>query len=389
MDVKELAKYRHDLIRTACAFKEKPERVPHISFFVTWKIIDAGVPLSLATHDYSVMEKVVCEHLEKYKFDALMEAGNRNPVRITEALGSSIYVVSDENYAINYTDCPYCEDDELLEMAADYDKFLWEKAMPRRYPFFGEEFDIDIFQNVVNEFVLFGKETGRIRNLVDEKYGLPHIYAPNMYPGIPVEGIFSAARGIKKFSLDMRKRPDELSALLEAIANKNYYPTLEAFKKTDVKPSEDCLFDMGAAWLAHNVMNVKQWDRFYWPYLKPLLDQALAKGLNYFTFAEGSSLRFKDYLNDYPKGVITMLPELDDVFVIRKEMPNIVIMGGMPNTLIYGGTKKECLDRAKKCIDELGCDGGYIMTQNKMGSFKTDANPENLKAICDFVYDYK
>ena len=42
----------------------------------------------------------------------------------------------------------------------------------------------------------------------------------------------------------------------------------------------------------------------------------------------------------------------------------------------------------KRVIDELGCDGGFMFCQDKMGSFRNDANPENLKAVCDFVREY-
>ena len=64
-------------------------------------------------------------------------------------------------------------------------------------------------------------------------------------------------------------------------------------------------------------------------------------------------------------------------------------MGGMPNVLLGTGTVQECLDLAKKCCDELGRDGGFIMSQDKLGSFRIDGKRENLKAVCDFVRDYR
>ena len=61
----------------------------------------------------------------------------------------------------------------------------------------------------------------------------------------------------------------------------------------------------------------------------------------------------------------------------------------MKNSMLGNGTKQECLDYAKRLIDELGADGGYLFSQDKMGSYRIDANPENLKAVCDFVLDYR
>ena len=42
----------------------------------------------------------------------------------------------------------------------------------------------------------------------------------------------------------------------------------------------------------------------------------------------------------------------------------------------------------KRLFDELGKDGGFMLTQDKMVSFRNDANPENVKAVCDFVREY-
>ena len=47
------------------------------------------------------------------------------------------------------------------------------------------------------------------------------------------------------------------------------------------------------------------------------------------------------------------------------------------------------VDYARKLIDELAYDGGYIFSTVKMLSFPQDAKRENLKAVCDFVYEYQ
>ena len=39
--------------------------------------------------------------------------------------------------------------------------------------------------------------------------------------------------------------------------------------------------------------------------------------------------------------------------------------------------------------DELGKDGGFILSEGKMLSYRNDAKRENYKAVCDFVAGYK
>ena len=73
MTNQELRQYRTKLIRDASMMQGKPERIPHVSFFVNWKILDSGYKLSEAMNNYDIMHKVVTEHQEKYGFDAIFE----------------------------------------------------------------------------------------------------------------------------------------------------------------------------------------------------------------------------------------------------------------------------------------------------------------------------
>ena len=43
----------------------------------------------------------------------------------------------------------------------------------------------------------------------------------------------------------------------------------------------------------------------------------------------------------------------------------------------------------KRLCDELGKDGGFILSEGKMLSYRNDAKQENYKAVCDFVSNYR
>ena len=80
--------------------------------------------------------------------------------------------------------------------------------------------------------------------------------------------------------------------------------------------------------------------------------------------------------------------EQDDIFKARKRLPNCCMIGGMPVSILGKGTEQECIDYAKKLIDVIGADGGFILSQNKYVSSKVDCKPENLKAVSNFVTQY-
>ncbi len=386
-----LKKERLRLIRSASRW-EKVERIPHFSMFQLWQVFDSDThcTLSEAMRDYDLMERIVREHQERYNFDFLVNKGVRNPFLIYEALECKSYDIDDENESINHVDQNYCEQDELEEMASDYWKFIWEKGMAKKYDWWTDpERAFDIVQNAINARNGYFAFSGRINKICDEEYGLPSYARPVMPPSIPIENIFSYIRGFKGMALDMRRAPEKLGKLLDTLEQMNFRPQLEAIKKLDPGMDMSVAWDFATTMLCQNFMNMKQWDMYYWPLFKQFIDVIEEKDCTFSIFTEGAIMRFADYFNDYKKGTLTFMLEMDDPFEFRKTFPKCAIVGGMDNVLLGGGSKEECLDLAKKLCEELGGEGGYIMTQTKIGTFRADGKRENVLAVCDYVRNYR
>lgn len=393
MTNQELAQYRIQLVRDAVALK-KPDRTPQISHFVTWKILDAGYKLSEAMCDWDIMEKCVTTFQERYGFDGMVEFGHRNNYQTSKILGHSRYLIDDDAGSICYLDFAQCKEGELLEYARDPMKFKWEKVMARKYPFWEGEFDIDILNKAYKanmdymNFMGFDLR-GRMPKKLYEDYGVPYYIHPTGYATIAIETVFNHLRGIRGTSMDMRRHTAELREAIAIMNETGFKPGIEAMRQKPAGSPMDSVFDNDLILLAHTILNEKQWEEFYWPYLKEIIDVYAEKGWTTRLFTEGSSKRFWKYFREFPAGVVALHLEADDVFEAREALPNCCIMGGMNNELLGRGTKKECLDYAKRLVDELGSQGGFIMSQPKMGSYRNDANPENLKAVCDFVREYR
>ena len=386
MTNEELLQYRTKLVRDA-ANMEKPDRIPLASFFVTWKILDAGYKMSEALSDFNIMEKCVREHQEKYEFDMLNDLGIRNAYRLSCALGSDTYMVNDEAESISVKDIAIADPKDAPEIAANFNKYLWEKGMPAKFEWWGENTPLAKVQQVYGELMQFMGFSFKIGAIMKNEYGVAQRVAPNPMPAVNIENVLGYLFGIKGTAVMMRRDKANLHAVLDAMDATSFNMQIQMLN--GMQKNEAFCFDGLHAMLAHNFMSTSQWEEFYWPWLKKILDVHAEKGTNILIFSEGNILRFKDYFQDYPKGMITMIPENDDVFEFRKELPNVSIMGGMPCALLGHGTKEECLARAEKVVAELGTDGGLIFSQDKMGSYRNDANPENLKAVNDFVRSYK
>lgn len=388
MTNEELLVYRTGLVRDAANMRNE-DRAPIVSFFVTWKILDAGYKLSEALSDFDIMEKVVRHHQESYNFDMLNDLGIRNPYRLAKAIGSSTYEINDDAESLSVHDVHVLNPEDINDLSANYMKTLWEKGMPNKFDWWGEETPMSRLMGGIGEMMQFMGFSGKINQIMSKEYGLPPRVAPNPLPQMSMENILGFLFGIRGASILMRRNKEELHNLIDTMEAMFYNPAIGGLTQMPEGQNPAFCYDGLLAMLAHNFMSTAQFEEFYLPELKKYLDILQSKKQNILIFTEGNILRLKDYFKDYNKGVITLLPENDDFFALHAELPNCALMGGMPCSILGHGTKEECLDRAKKVVDEVGKDGGLLFSQDKMGSYRNDATSENLKAVNDFVRSYK
>ena len=388
MNSKDLKKSRVQLFRDAANFK-KTERIPHFANAVTWKIFDAGYTLDQAMINFDIMEKTVVHFLETYPADAVMDVGIRNQFNVTEAFGPGSYYYYDKE-VVGIRDHAHCTIDTLMQYLDDPEKYAWEVILPKKY---GEDWagkTTEVWKKTFSEYMRYVKFVLHMSSVMG-KYGIPSLSPNNPMKGAIVFGVeecMSNLLGIQQLSVAMRRNADELEAFVKRWNDKRIKPVIEKIKAGKGPDLKYC-FDSSILMLAHTIMNKKQFERFYWPYLKELLDTYAEKKMNIRIFTEGAILRFAEYFKDYPKGVLTFHLEQDDPFEFREALPNVAIMGGMTTDLLSAATPEECVDYAKRLCDELGKDGGFIFSENKMLSYRNDAKSENMLAVSKFVNDYR
>ena len=389
MNTKELKQQRIRLFRDAAAFK-KTERIPYLSAAVTWKILDAGYKISEAMTDFAVMERCVRHFLDKYPVDAVMDLGIRNQFNVTEAFGpGGYYYYTDETVGIH--DHAHCTVDTLEEYLNDPEKYIWERILPEKY---GEDWakkDKATWQRTFKEYMAYTKFVIHMANVTGKEYGIPSMAPNNPMKGaiqFGIEELEANLLGIKQLSLAMRRSPDKIDSFIARWDAEHIDPLVEKVR-SGKGPSEKYCFDASIMMLAQNILNPKQFDRWYWPSLEKLLDAYAEKNMSVRIFAEGSVIRYAEHFAKYPKGVLSFHLEQDDPFEFRKALPNAAIIGGMTTDLLSKSSAEDCVDYAKRLCDELGAEGGYIFSENKMLSFRSDARAENLSAVCNFVRNYR
>ena len=379
MKYSQAYKDRVQLFRDAIDFKHT-KKAPHLAQFYTWKIHDSEYSFKEALYDDKKMTKVVCDFVERYDFDAHADLGTRNPMKLSESMGEgSCYIFDEAGESINVVDKVFMGPEDYKLCVQDVDGFFME-LFKRKYPN-GDSLKV---LNGMQALINFGQYSNKITKTVAEKYERPLLFAMIAALLMPIETFNSSGRGIKGISIDMRRNPEDLLAATNAIFEARTKGQIDAVVNGDTSMYA---IDAYTALLAYAVMTPKQFEKFYWVHLKEYVDAIEKCGKQLYFYCESSMLRFKDFLADYPRGVICIHPETDTVYEVREALPNAAVAGGMPTLMLGRGTPEECVDKAKELIDTMG--DGFILSQDKMVSFKNDCKRENLLAVCDFVRDYK
>ena len=384
MDAQALLKERKDLFTDVIAFK-KTKRVPTMGCFFSYKYLDAGYRLDEALYDYDIMEKCERRFIETYNFDAYSDSGSRNGMKAPDALGGGMHFITKDGMKIEaYDSGKMVSADEYAEYMADPVAFTWTKTFKRITK---PDLTLGDLKTAALEMMGFVQFGNKMIDMFHNEYGA--LLGMNMtdistilMP--PLEGLFNGVRGMKDLALDIRKNKEELIAYLDFMAETTIYPQLNA----DVAPdSSGFIADYASAFLAHSILSVSQFEELYWPCLKTIIDFCVATNRTIYCFCEATMERFAEFFQDVPKGVLLIHLEQDNIFEMRKKLPNVAFVGGMPVDLLGHGTKEQCVDYAKKLIDEMG--EGFVLSQNKMMSYLSDAKPENLIAVNEFARDYQ
>lgn len=369
------------LIQDTIAFK-KTKRVPILSNASHWPILDSdyNTTLSKACSDFELNKKISKEFFTRFRPDTIngpvgsMGLHNYNLQKI---LGHSIWEFNDEAGVLSMNDFTHrMNQNEYDELVENEVMFIWTRICPREFG----KLTYGQLHDALKSTLEFNRHAAETAQMTEEELGIPRNCDTSYRTALATLMYFF--RGMKYLSLDMRKNATGIDAYIQ-----NQEPSVLAAVRNAVEnPSGKATVALTIPMVAHCITNNKQFERFYWPTLKKCIDMVVEADKQFFIFCEADILRLKEFFQDIPKGHGLILCEQDSIYDVRKEMPNFAVAGGMPGSLLGYSSKQECVDYAKKLIDDMG--DGYVFSTQKILAFKNDAKRENLMAVYDFIYNY-
>lgn len=387
--------YQQRLARYTTAMRnEMPDAIPIRPFVAEFTGVYAGYTCQELAHDYEKAFAAARKCAADFDWDAVVA----NMVYVWTGLAQAVDL---KYYGIPGIDVPgdmgfqyreppqgeaFMQPDEYDQLTEDPTGFLLNVWLPR----------------VSRAVSPMGSETSEANNLAFLKGGMAMMQYFGAFPGqvrrlreesgtvSAISGIFKAPldiiadklRGYLGLVEDLFERPDKVMAACEALM-----PHLYAVAKATADPQR--MVPIGY-WMHRGCVpfvSYKQFDRFYWPTVKPIIEELWSHGHQTLFYAEGNWDHHLEAFAQLPERSIVYHVDQGDIFRAHKALGDrFCLSGGIPNVALGHLKPDDVRAHCKRVIDGVARDGGYIMDAGAI--LQNDAKVENLRAMTDFTREY-
>ncbi len=411
-DAREL--YFRRLKRTTDAYNVKePDRVPVSLTIDAMPMYQFGLDYNTGIHDYEKMRQAYNAFNDKYAADLEMFAAPpiMFPAKVYELLDYKQYAWPGHGLALNGDGYQYVEGEYMK--ANEYDAFIrdpsdyWIRTyLPRAFgafePFrmFGSATTIiesvagiallplatPQGQEMLQKLMQAGQELGKLLMIIGE---FAQKGAAMGYPGFsfvfgkaPFDTLGDTLRGTQGIIKDMYRQPEKLLKAIDMVTDITINTLVTQANFTGGQVAMFPLHKGADGW-----MSQKQFETFYWPSLRKIINALVEEGIMAVCFAEGSFNTRLDSINEFPKGAVCWYFDQTDMAKAKKILGDrCCIMGNVPSSLLFTSTPNEVKEYCRNLIEVCGKGGGYILAS---GSANIDrAKMENLRAMIEAAKEY-
>jgi hypothetical protein len=411
-DAKAAKTYRERATRMMTALLcQEPDRVPVILPSGNFPAYYAGWNLKRVMYDYQALYKAWTKFMNDFydDMDNFMGPGLIFSAPALEILGYRPYKwpghgLGDNVNSYQFVEEAYMRADEYDALIKDPSDFSFRVLVPREigslevlqklpplhslmgmplvlaYPFINPEMRA-AFQSLIKA----GEELERWQKWV-MTFTKECVEAG--FPGggggmgvAPFDVIGDFLRGTQGTILDMYRQPEKVLEAIDMI-------TAQTIKRivTGVNASGAYTVSFPLHKGDDTFMSDKQFEKFYWPSLKKVMDALIDEGIMVSLFAEGRYNRRLQYIGDFPKGWVHWQFDQTDMASAKKIVgKNCSIAGNIPASVMITGTPQDVVECSRRLIETCAPGGGYILTG---GATATEAKPENLRAMMEAALKY-
>jgi len=392
---------------------KKPERVPVCPAMGFYPFVYAGVTSEQAMYDYERLAYALRKFHADFLPDTMAGTALYGSGKVLEVLGYKLYrwpghgVPPDEPYQC--VEDEYMRTDEYKQLINDPSDFFIRSYFPRVFGPLGAlqmlapPTDVLELPAVGAAMIPFGLptvqealwrllEAGRaamewieacraIDREIVSTLGLTGLMGG--FTKAPFDIVGDTLRGTRAIMLDKFRQPKVVLAALE-----RFVPLAIDAGVRSAKKSRSPVVFIPLHKGADSFMSPKDFETFYWPTLKAVILGLIEEGLIPYLFVEGAYNKRLDTIRDpdIPAGRTIWMFDRTDLREVKKRFTGWACFGGnLPSSLLIAGKPEEVKVHVERLIDDVGQDGGYILST---GATVDNAVAANLHAMIDTCKEY-
>jgi hypothetical protein len=213
-----------------------------------------------------------------------------------------------------------------------------------------------------------------------EENGFAVLYQTSCH--VPYDVMANSYRGMAGAMMDMYRAPEKLTAAMDLL--------LPSILQTTIRNVRQTGNPRAAVWLhrgADGFMSDEQFQQFYWPGLKAVVEGLLEADVQPILFIRGNYTTRLNYLTEFPRGRVPLQFDMIDRKMARE------VIGGkqcfcsnVGGALLALGTPAEVRRDVREIIDLFGDTGGLII--DGQNGIPDEAKPENLRSMVDAALEF-
>jgi uroporphyrinogen-III decarboxylase len=391
----------------------KPERIPVSPASGFYPFVYAGITSEEAMYDYGKLAYALRKFHTDFLPDTMAGTALYGPGKVLEILDYKLYrwpghgVPSSEPYQC--VEDEYMHADEYKRLINDPSDFFLRTYLPRVLGALAPLSMLGLFTNILElpsvptSMIPFGLPPMReamekiLQAGLEAKTWIEACAAIDRetistlgligmvggFSKAPFDIVGDTIRGTRAIMLDKFRQPKELLAAVERLVPLAIDAGVEATKRS-LSPIVFLPLHKGA----DSFMSVKDFQKFYWPTLKAVILGLIDEGITPFLFAEGSYNKRLDTIvdPDIPAGRTVWMFDQTDIREVKKRFTGwSCFAGNVPSSMLIAAKPEEVRDHVRRLIDDVGRDGGYILTT---GATVDNAVAANLHAMIDTCKEY-
>ncbi|MFZ7132535.1 MAG: uroporphyrinogen decarboxylase family protein [Eubacteriales bacterium] len=359
-----------------------PKRVPLGHYvFNPFAIQFAGYDLFEAQWDDQLLAKA-CDVLCQELFTDTVPVGSVVMPYPYQVMQARSYKISEIGF-MQHPEIEGMQPDLYDAFIKDPYSVILENILPTLFPALDSD-PVTRSLNMAKGMMAWQQQAGAVRKIqsdVTEKYGYLKAPAGSSGGGIkcPFDFLADFIRGFRGILNDCKRYKTQLEEACEAV--------LPMLIKKATPSNPHYLGTTSITTHMPGFMSTKDFERFYFPTFKKMVDTFVDLGMGVRIFCEGDWSRYLDHLSELPANVRLRFEYADSKMVKEKLGHKQIVSGLYPFSILQSSSKEEVIDKAKELLDILAPGGHYYFEFDKSAITCDGNTKENIVALSNYLHE--